>query len=526
MRRRLLDWLEARSGVRAIARAWLDEALPAGTGWWFTLGSVVLFLLAVQVATGVALMLYYAPTPDHAHESVRFITTRVPLGRVVRGLHYFGASFVVVAVGLHLLRVVVFGSFKPPRELTWLSGVALLGVVLAFALTGYLLPWDQRAYWATVVTVNIAATTPVVGDLVATVLRGGAEIGALTLTRWYAAHVVLLPALLAGLVIAHLALMRRHGISGPIRPRAAAPHPFYPHQAARDLVVILVVAGVLGALAWHATPPLERVADPSDTRYLPRPEWYFLALFQLLKYFPGPLEPVASLVIPGLALGLLALLPWLDRSPHRDPRRRPLVMAGLSATVLAVGALTGLGWIDRPSGRSPDASRWSLRELAGREWTREERCARCHADGGVADDLASVSATRDEAWVAGHIADPEVIAPGLRDAPEVDDRRTAAIAAYMRRLREGPLPPSPPPGEVTAAVVFARFCIGCHTIDGDGGSDGPDLSHVGRERDLAWLAQWISDPSAIKPDTEMPAFRRRLRPGELEAIATYLAGRR
>ncbi len=154
--RRALDWFDARSGVRGALRTLLDERLPPGTGWWFTLGSVLLCLLALQVVTGVALMLYYAPTPDHAHESVRFITTRLPLGRVVRGLHYFGASFLVVGVGLHLLRVVVFGSFKPPRELTWLTGVALLGLVLASALTGYLLPWDQRAYWATQVEAHRA----------------------------------------------------------------------------------------------------------------------------------------------------------------------------------------------------------------------------------------------------------------------------------------------------------------------------------------------------------------------------------
>ncbi len=523
---RVIDWLDARSGVRRALRRLLDEPLPPGTGWWFTLGSVLLFLLVVQVLTGATLMLYYAPTPDHAHESVRFITERVPLGRFVRGLHYFGASFLVVGLGAHLLRVVVFGSFKAPRELTWLTGVALLLVVLAFALTGYLLPWDQRAYWATIVTINIAATTPVVGEIAATVLRGGPEVGALTLTRWYAAHVVWLPAALVVLVACHLYLMRRHGISGPIRPRAGAPQPFHPYQLARDLAVVAAVAVLLALVAVRATPPLERAADPTDARYVPRPEWYFLALFQLLKYFPGRLEPIASLVIPGLALAVLALLPWLDRSPHRDPRRRPIVLVGAALAVGALATLTGLGWRDRPANDRPAAAGWSLRAIAGRAWVAASGCARCHGEAGVADDLAALPATRDDEWLAGHVPDPEVIAPGVREAPAANERETAAIVAYVRRLRDGPLPPPPPPDVEAAAIVFARFCIGCHTIDGDGGTDGPDLSRIGREHDREWLVRWIRDPAAVKPDAEMPAFGRRLRAEQLEAIAAYLASRR
>jgi ubiquinol-cytochrome c reductase cytochrome b subunit len=156
---RLLEWIDARTRYRSARHVLLDEEIPAGTGWLFTLGSVLLALVSVQLLTGAFLTLYYAPTPDHAYESVRFISSTTS-GRLVRGLHHFGASFLVVFLVLHLLRVVVFGSYKAPRELTWLSGLALFGLVLGFALTGYLLPWDQRAYWATVVTINIARLEP------------------------------------------------------------------------------------------------------------------------------------------------------------------------------------------------------------------------------------------------------------------------------------------------------------------------------------------------------------------------------
>lgn len=211
-----IDWLDDRTGFRTIRGHLLDERLPAGTGWWFTLGSVLLFGLGVQVVTGIGLALYYAPTPDHAWDSVRFISTQVRAGTFLRGLHHWGASIVVVAAVAHLIRVVLFGSYRKPREANWLVGILLLGVILAFGLTGYLLPWDQRAYWATVVTINISKLTPVAGQWVASLLRGGPDIGALTLTRWYAAHVLVLPPLMAMLVIAHLYLMRRHGISGPV----------------------------------------------------------------------------------------------------------------------------------------------------------------------------------------------------------------------------------------------------------------------------------------------------------------------
>ena len=181
-------WLEDRTGYRGIRKHLLDEPLPAGTGWWFTLGSVLLFGLSLQIVTGIALALFYAPTPDHAWDSVRYITTQRPRGRVSPRAPPLGRLLVVVAAVLHMVRVLFFGSYKKPRELNWLVGLLLLQVILAFGLTGYLLPWDQRAYWATVVTINIARLTPVLGRHGRRrCFRAAPEIGALTLTRWYAA---------------------------------------------------------------------------------------------------------------------------------------------------------------------------------------------------------------------------------------------------------------------------------------------------------------------------------------------------
>ena len=522
MIRRGLNWLDDRSGWRRARAVLLDEPLPPGTGWLFTLGSVLLGLLAVQLLTGAVLTLYYAPTPDHAYESVRFISSTFS-GRLVRGLHHYGASFIVVAVVLHMVRVLAFGAYMRPRELTWLSGLVLLLLILGFALTGYLLPWDQRAYWATVVTVNIARLTPVAGDLVAAALQGGATVGALTLTRWYAVHIIFLPALLTALVAFHLVLMRRHGISGPVKARPGPEFRFYPTQAARDVIVVTLVLGVLTAVAWRGAPALEAPADPADAGYMPRPEWYFLGLFQLLKYFPGAWEVVGAIVLPGLAVTFFALLPWLDRSPHRDPRRRPAVML---AVVLGLGTivwLTALGWRDRPLTAEPVG--WSVREIGGRVLATRRGCPTCHSDEGIAAPLELVSASRTPEWISGHVSDPEMIAPGLREPPVVvTDREAAAIVAYVRQASREPYPGFPAHVE-TAATIFARYCIGCHKIDGDGGSDGPDLSKAGEKHDAGALRLWIADPEAIDPAADMPSFERRLTPSELDAIAGYLASR-
>lgn len=525
--KRLADWLDSRTGFRKGRSHLLDEPLPPGVGWWFVSGSILLFLLGLQVVTGVVLTMYYVPAPEYAYDSVRYIVDRLPFGAVVRALHFFGASFIVVAAALHMLRVVLFGSYRKPRELTWMTGVVLLLIILAFALTGYLLPWDQKAYWATIVTINIARSSPIVGEHVAALMRGGADLGALTLLRWYAAHVFLLPAALAAFVIAHLYLMRRHGISGPITGVPGQARPFYPYQAFRDTVAMAAVFAVLLTFAFTVRVPLDAIADPSDANYVPRPEWYFLSLFQLLKYFPGPLEPVATIVIPGLVVTGLLLLPFLDRRPDRHPLKRPLVTGGFAVLGLGITLLTYLGLKDSPAHADP--SDWNLLSLAGQEFIQDDRCQSCHRVGGTANPLADTRLRREPEWLLAHAQDPEIIAPGLRRPPPggMTPSQGRSILSYLRKVRAGGTAPSNVGPELrTAALVYGRWCANCHTIDGEGGNQGPDLTHAGKERDEQWLYDWISDPEAMDELADMPAFVDRLTSEELRAIARYLAGRR
>ena len=529
----LLDWLDSRTGYRALVRRALYEELPRGTGWQFTTGSVVTLLIGCQFITGVGLSMYYVPAPSLAYDSVRFIMRDLPLGWMLRGLHYWGASFLVVAAVVHMLRVFLLGSYKAPREVTWLSGLLMLLVILGFSLSGYLLPWDQKAYWATTVTINVARSTPLLGEYVANLLRGGADLGALTLGRWYSAHVFLLPATLVTLIVAHIALMRKHGISGPIEPQPGPPVMFFPWHVIKDTVMMAAVFASLFTVAALVPAHLDETANPSDASYIPRPEWYFLSLFQLLKYFPGPLEPVATMVIPGVVIGFLTLLPFMDRADGRHPFRAPRRL--FTTTIVAIGlgvlALTGLGVADSPP---RDDDHWGLLPIAGWQMATGEGspCARCHVAGGPAAPLSLTRITKDEEWLLSHMADPVALAPGVRSAQEPAPRpmmsrfKAQAVVSYLRREHAGRAHPVVAEPERLAALTYAETCVACHKISGDGGTMGPDLTRVGARREVAAIKAVIEDAPEMYGETAMPRFKDRLTPAQIDALATYLASRK
>ncbi len=212
MAARLENWLDQRLGWRQVWEAVFLRKIPK-VNWLYTLGSATLFVAINQIVTGILLTFYYVPTPDHAYDSIQYITFQVPAGWYIRGLHHWGASAMVVLTVLHMLRVILYGAYKYPRELTWLTGVVLLLVVIGFGFTGYLLPWDQKAYWATTVGTRIAGTPPLIGDLILRIMRGGSELSAVTLARFFGVHIWVLPAALLALVGFHLYLIIRIGIS-------------------------------------------------------------------------------------------------------------------------------------------------------------------------------------------------------------------------------------------------------------------------------------------------------------------------
>ncbi len=457
---RVKDFFDQRTGYRALVAHLLDEPIRGGARWAYVFGSALLGTFLVQAITGAALMTSYAPSDQSAWASVHFVQFKQAGGWLLRGVHHYGAQAMVILLAGHLLQVALFGAYKKPREVTWWIGLALMALVLAFALTGYLLPWDQKGYWATRVATNIAGTVPVVGESVQHVLEGGTEYGSLTLTRFYALHAFVLPALVAGLVVVHVALFRRHGVTPREGANLEKVDAFFPKQLAKDLAAALAVLALVFALAFRTHGAgLDAPADPSSD-YPARPEWYFLGLFQLLKYFHGPLEVVGTVVLPALAGAYLFALPLLDTKPTRALRARLLPLAPLFVIGGAATGLTGLA-------------------LQGDRSDAKYERARANADA----------------------------------------RAELAVGLAMRGVPpEGPLAMLKRSPEARGPELFAEHCASCHTLRDAFGQLGdeakrtaPRLDGWGTER---WVLDMIDDPDGDA------RFGRTAYKGEMPSMTT------
>jgi ubiquinol-cytochrome c reductase cytochrome b subunit len=463
--RSLFQWLDQRLDLRGAKHALLDREVPARLTWWHTLGSATLTAFVIQLVSGIVLATYYSPSPDHAYESIRFIDRQVASGALLRGIHHWGASAMVVLLIAHTIRVFAVGAYKYPREVNWLAGVGLFLAVMAFSFTGYLLPWDQKAYWATAVGTNMAGTTPLVGGRLVTLLRGGADLGAATLTRFYAFHVLWLPLVLAALVLLHLVMLVRQGIAP--RPAAlelgAPPRTtdpayagyyaeayaatkragvrFWPDIIGNDAIVSLGVVALIVLLAATVGAPLESPADPTDNAYVPRPEWYFLPLYQLLKLVPGSVESLVAVGAPAALVLVLIALPFFDRRSTRNLLHRPVALLMLTVLLGGSGLLIGAAVHEASPNVPPEV---------GRPLTSKERAGR--------------------------------------------------------------------------ALFASQQCAGCHRIAGMGSDLGPDLTEVGLRHSAAWLHSFLEAPSRFHPDSKMPAFGPpNLSHEEIEELALYLA---
>ena len=342
-------------------------------------------------------MLFYAPTTDHAWESLRFLTENFRSGKVLRGLHMWGASLIVIVSTLHILRVVLHGAYKRPRELNWLFGIILFLLALAFGFTGDFLRWDQKAYWATKVGTEMMGEAPGIGSFLMDLVRGGDELGNYTLTRFYAAHVAFLPALLLILVLLHIYLLRYHKVAPHPLPekRSANTFPFYPFQFFRDSVLSLVVFLILMALALLLPAGLDPEANTSDISYDPRPQWYFLAHYELLRLFEG-MQVLPIVVIPTLIILVLLALPWLDRSEDRHWKNRKGVVISVTALFALMYAAVPYSKVYHPPASTESELLAATRKnlplppggdvelvLRGRRVFQMMKCTGCHELGGI-----------------------------------------------------------------------------------------------------------------------------------------------
>src|SRR5436190_5907858 len=474
-RQRIYRWFDVRIGVGSLMHEALDEPIPGGARWAYVFGSVLLFLFISQTITGIFLALYYAPTADHAHTTVAYIVKEVTGGSFLRSLHAYGSSAVVIVMLLHLTQTLRFGAYTGRREVLWISGCALLGLMLAMAFTGYLLPWEQKAYFDTTVGTNMASEVHLIGGTLKRLMRGGNEMGTLTLSRFFVGHVFLLPLAILGLIAAHVFLFRKAGAAGP--PSEDPIHPklpterFYPRQVLMDTVVALLMICVLGLFSYFSPTELGPKANPADTQYVPRPEWYYLPIFQWLKYFKGSLAIVGIVIVPALTAILVIALPFIDRRLERRPWRRPIAV-GIYFAILAT--LITFGWLSKHEDHldpaiakqvakqneeterfmrepfEPEAAASSLSApniavldpaaVAGKKIYDGESCDACHGENGVGTSagpkLAGATAQKpaDELTKLLRHPTPKMLAGEMKPV-DVSDEDLKALVAYIKNLK-------------------------------------------------------------------------------------------
>lgn len=543
-------WIEQRTGWGGFLRAVWNPPLPGGPRWRHVWLHAALFVFALQAATGLLMMSAYNPSTTTAWGSVWTIQTQMTAGWLVRGLHHFGSQAVVVLLAIHLLQSVYTRAHRPPREVVWWASLALAGVVLAACVTGWLLPWDQRGYWAVRVPINIVGLTPWIGPALQRLMLGGDEFGHATLSRFFTMHAVILPAAFITLAAAGVALRRRmrnaecevRNGEGRARekPLPHQPHPSilhaefpipcssaWPGQRLRDAAACAVVMSLLMALAVrahrHADALLDAPADPASADYPARPEWYFLGLFQMLKSFKGPgMEWLGAVVVPALAVAALSALPFLER--WLAPRRAHAVSASyVTLLATAAAALT---------------------------------LAAVHEDQAPSQ---SVRLAIDSTLRAG-VPLPERLRTALRAYDfHRQKKRAAQVAARALELAElrgippaGPLELLADDPVIQGPSLFAAHCAACHRYDGHDGlgavpaepAASSDLAGYGT---AAWIRGLLAEPGAdtyfgrMRKDDGQPAHTRMIEwredteaeyPGvegaakldvQLDAVAAYLA---
>jgi ubiquinol-cytochrome c reductase cytochrome b subunit len=472
--RSVAGWLEQRLGLWQALEPSVTHPVPRDTAsWWYVFGSATLALFVLQIATGICLALVYVPTADQAYQSLEYLNDQAPFGWFLRAMHFWGSNAMVLVMTLHLIQVFLWGAYKYPRELTWVVGVFLFLGTLAMAFTGQVLRWDQDAYWGLGIGASIAGRTPVIGDALVHLLLGGPIIAGRTLSRFFALHVFVIPGGLMALVGVHLWLVLRLGINewpmpGRLVDRATYRRryeelvrrdgvPFFPVAAQKDMaamtlvgLAVLACAALFGPFGPHGVP------DPTLTDTVPRPDFYFLALFALFALLPPWTETAILLVGPVVAIGLLLALPFLSPTGEKSWRRRPVAVLGVVVIGLTVGVLAGLGttapwspvmdaWSRVPTPVAYIRGRTPL-QLQGALVLQSKQCRNCHSLGGeggrrgpALDDVGT-RLTRDQLIRQVLQGGGNMPAYGKNLTPA----EVTALVAFMQTLRPAQQLPAQP----------------------------------------------------------------------------------
>ncbi len=578
-------FIEERTGLVRRARAWVDHPAIGGSRWAAAMAASVATCFAVLALTGVVLMTAYSPAPQSAWASVHYVQFVQDRGWVVRGLHYWAAQALFVLAALHVLHGALVASYARPREIEWFLTLLVLGLAVAEGITGGLLPWDQKGWWARVVEGNIVGLAPVLGGWIEAMISGGSELGALGLDRAYTAHILLLPVPIGLALVARRALARRHGWVGATGSSAVESPALA--RARNALVAVAVVVVLFALTGWARGAPLDAPADGMSD-YPARPEWFLMTLYELRHFFHGSGEFWGTTLVPGAAAGYLVVLPWLDRPAPSGGGSRALVVA----PVLAIfGAAIGLAaFAMHKDARDPQylkaRRKADAQAVAAAEIAKEgvppqgalymvqhdpelhgadlfdKHCSSCHVLGVFGDPVKATATNLDgwttPRWIEAMIHDPDGEeffgrGPFKGQMPSVDQRpkevsadhpwtamvksdaERKAVALFLSSL-------GAEPGDAPAAMdegikalgekIVGDRCTTCHLYKGDGDEEGSEIApELGGYGSVAWTRAQIANPSAVETyrkkalDPEMkkhmPRFDQELSAEDIDTVARW-----
>ena len=452
MFRQIGNWIEDRTGIGELISPVMSHLVPRGSSWMYVFGSATLFAFILQIVTGIALSFVYVPSSSQAYESLRFITENSALDHFLRSVHYFGASAMILMVGLHMLRTFLFASYKYPREASWMSGTVLLFLTLAMGFTGQILRWDQTAIWSVVVGAQQAGYVPLIGPALARFMLAGESLGGQTLSQFFALHVFVFPVLIGAMLGPHLWMVIRNGISEP--PKRGKPvdpksyneeyHqllekdgvPFWPDAAWRDVAFAVAMIVVIVGLAIAMGPPhLAAAPDPTNLNTHPAPDWYLLWYFGVLALIPHAWTPYIIIGGPGVVFLTLFLMPLFARAGERHPLRRPWALGTVAVVVVAIAAFWSLAtwepWsprFDAPPLSAQVVGNVSAQAQQGAQLFHDKGCIECHRignDGGFrGPNLTNVGNRLDAKELTWRIANGGYNMPSfarILSSKELDD---------------------------------------------------------------------------------------------------------
>jgi ubiquinol-cytochrome c reductase cytochrome b subunit len=567
MMSKLINWFTYRWPFKPVIKWSLEEEIPGGDTFWYSFGAATLFVFVIQVVTGIWQLFYYVPTVDYAYQSVSYLRYQVPFGWFIHGLHYWGSNAFIVMVSIHLLRVFIWGAYKSPRQLTWLVGVFLLILVLAMSFTGALLPWDELGYWAAEVGTSIAGTFPIIGFFIKEFMRGGAAMNQMTLSRFFIAHVAILPGILGALIVFHVVAFRQFQSVGPWNEKKRKKTGyFWPQQVLKDLIIISILFVLMVCLSAFWPAQVSGPADALDDSIMPKPEWQFLFLYQFLKLFKGRWEPVGTTGVPLVLFLILFLLPFYDRNKKRNPLDRPFAMLGCFALIVWLFVYTIMGYYSNPgagiTAQVTVSSQASASVKTGADLFSSQGCIACHKvngqGGNIGPNLSNIgSQGLSDQWLITQIRDPKAHDPStaMPSFSSLSDQQVKNLVDFLQSMGGSPSAsqpssqqskssiepntapaktistnePSVPSQNQNASLISqgktlfsTQGCIGCHTINGTGGDIGPNLSDEGsKEVSEEWLMIQIKDPKKHDPSSIMPSFGS-LNDEEVKSLVTYL----